>query len=129
MFIEKELVRNRGWIEYSVNPLFGPFGPLAEGTGNYGIELAFPGDEKITFEREVLFPMAGLNPDTAENLADLKALTGQLSHASNEVSRRYLDGDISQEDAVRLMQKYYLQSREKTEQRLRFVQKIPRLCD
>lgn len=123
LFIEKELVRNRGWIEYSVNPLFGPFGPLAEGTGNYGIELAFPGDEKITFEREVLFPMAGLNPDTAENLADLKALTGQLSHASNEVSRRYLDGEISQEDAVRLMQKYYLQSREKTEQRLRFVQK------
>ena len=43
--------------------------------------------------------------------------------ASNEVSRQYLDGDITYEEAVPLMQKYYLSSREKTEQRLRFVKK------
>jgi len=44
LFIEQELVGKRGWIEYSVNPLFGPFGPLAEGSGNFGIQLAFPGE-------------------------------------------------------------------------------------
>ncbi|MEO1408195.1 MAG: hypothetical protein AAFV54_17185, partial [Pseudomonadota bacterium] len=121
LFIEQELVGNRGWIEYTVNPLFGPFGPVAEGTANYGISLAFPGDEKITFERDVLFPMAGLDPALADKLDALNALTGQLSHATNEVSRRYLDGELTAEEALPLMQKYYLASAEKSAQRLRFV--------
>ena len=123
LLLEQELVKKRGWLEYSVSPLFGPFGPMAEGTGNFGIKLAFPGDDKINFERDVLFPMAGLDPRKVETLAALNALVSKLSHASNEVSRQYLDGDITYEEAVPLMQKYYLSSREKTEQRLRFVKK------
>ena len=122
LFVERELLNGRGWIEYAVQPLFGPFGPLAEGTGNYGIELAFPGSEKIDFEREVLFPMAGLDPAKAETLEALNALTSMLSHATNEVSRQYLDGKLTREEAVPLIQKYYLASREKSEQRLRFVE-------
>ncbi len=121
LFIEEELVNGRGWIEYTVNPLFGPFGPMAEGSGNYGIELAFPGDEKINFEREVLFPMAGLDPALADKLDALNALTGKLSHATNEVSRRYLDGVLDRAEAAAMMQKYYLASAEKSAQRLRFV--------
>ncbi|MEM9669958.1 MAG: hypothetical protein AAF950_13610 [Pseudomonadota bacterium] len=121
LFIERDLVGNRGWIEYTVNPLFGPFGPIAEGSANYGIDLAFPGDEKITFERDVLFPMAGLDPDLAGKLEDLNALTGRLSHATNEIARLYLDGELTAEEALPLMQKYYLASEEKSAQRLRFV--------
>ena len=123
LFIERELVGKRGWIEYSVNPLFGPFGPIAEGSANYGIKLAFPGDEKITFEKEVLFPMAGLDPALAQKLDDLNALTGQLSHATNEIARQYLDGKLTAEEAVPLIQKYYLASTEKSQQRLRFIDK------
>jgi len=123
IFIEQELVRKRGWIEYSVNPLFGPFGPLAEGSANFGVQLAFPKDEKIKFEREVLFPMADLDPKRADTLAKLNDLMLQLSHATNEVARRYLDGDITYDEAIPLLQKYYLESRERTEQRLRFVNK------
>jgi len=123
LFIEQELVGARGWIEYSVNPLFGPFGPLSEGSGNYGIELAFPGDEKIKFEQDVLYPMAGLDPEKAHKLEKYNRLKGQLSHATNEVTRLYLDGEIDKEEAIELMQKYYLASRERTEQRLRFVEK------
>ena len=123
LFIERELVGARGWIEYTVNPLFGPFGPLAEGSANYGIALAFPGDEKITFEKEVLFPMAGLDPAEADKLGALNALTSQLSHATNEIARQYLDGELTREEAVPLIQKYYLASEEKSAQRLRFVDK------
>ena len=122
LFVERELLNGRGWIEYAVQPLFGPFGPLAEGTGNYGIELAFPGSEKIDFEREVLFPMAGLDPAKAEKLEALNALTSKLSHATNEVSRQYLDGKLTRDQAIPLIQKYYLASRQKSEQRLRFVE-------
>lgn len=122
LFIEREFVGQREWIEYSVNPLFGPFGPLAEGSANYGIQLAFPGDEKIGFEREILFPMAGLDPASAERLDALNALTAQLSEATNEIARQYLNGDLTREEAIPLIQKYYLTSYEKSEQRLRFIE-------
>ena len=121
LFIERELVGERGWIEYSVNPLFGPFGPIAEGSANFGIELAFPDREKIEFERDVLFPMAGLDPFHAFKLEKLNALTGQLSHATNEIARQYLDGKLTREEAEPLIQRYYLASREKSAQRVRFI--------
>ena len=41
--LEKHLVRDRGWIEFSVYPLFSPQSLIAEGTANFGIEVAFPG--------------------------------------------------------------------------------------
>ena len=126
LFIERELVGKRGWIEYSVNPLFGPFGPLAEGSGNFGIELAFPGDEKTKFEREVLFPMAGLDAlDTkdVEKFEQILALNSKLSHATNDIARRYLDGELTKAEAIPLIQKYYLKSYEKSAQRLSFMEK------
>lgn len=123
LFIERELVGKRGWIEYSVNPLFGPFGPLAEGSGNFGVELAFPGSEKTKFETEVLYPMAGLDTKEAKKFEKVLELEGKLSHATNDIARRYLDGELSKEEAVPLIQKYYLQSYEKSEQRLRFMEK------
>ena len=123
LFIERELVGERGWIEYSVNPLFGPFGPLAEGSGNFGILLAFPGDEKAKYETEVLYPMAGLDMAESETFNKVLELESKLSHATNDIARRYLDGELSKEEAVPLIQKYYLQSYEKSEQRLRFMEK------
>jgi hypothetical protein len=50
--LEQTLVRDRGWPEYTVYPLFSPQSLIAEGTANYGIELAFPGSEKVRFEQE-----------------------------------------------------------------------------
>ena len=58
--LEKHLMRDRGWVEASVYALFSPQSLIAEGTANYGIEVAFPGDERLAFERDVLFPAAGL---------------------------------------------------------------------
>src|SRR5262249_26623212 len=39
--LEKNLVRNRGWIEFSVYPLFSPQSLIAEGTANFGREIVF----------------------------------------------------------------------------------------
>jgi hypothetical protein len=41
--LEKTLVRDRGCVEFSVYPLFSPQSLIAEGTANFGIEVAFPG--------------------------------------------------------------------------------------
>src|SRR5690606_12016638 len=41
--LEQRLVRDRGWVEMTVYPLFSPQSFIAEGTANYGIEMVFPG--------------------------------------------------------------------------------------
>ena len=64
--MEQHLVDKMGWIEYSVYPLYSPMSLLAEGSANYGIEVAFPKAERLAFEQEVLFPLAGLDASQAE---------------------------------------------------------------
>jgi len=77
----------------------------------------------MTFETEVLFPMAGLDTKEAAKFNRMLELESKLSHATNDIARRYLDNELSKEEAVPLIQKYYLQSYEKSEQRLRFMEK------
>ena len=120
--IERDLVNGNGWIEYSVYPLFSPLSLIAEGTANYGIDLAFPGEEKIAFERDVLFPIAGLDPEKAETLAQLNKARRKLSHARNHVARLYLDGFVDRDEAVRLLMEFGLQSRERAEQGVSFIE-------
>lgn len=118
--LEKNLVDDRGWIEYSLYPLFSPQSLVAEGSGNYGIELAFPGDERVAFEREVLFPLAGLDAGEADRYYELLELLGQLEYAGNEAARDYLNGTINREQAVQWLVDYALSSREHAEQRVDF---------
>lgn len=122
VMLERDLLNGKGWIEYSVYPLFSPLSVTAEGSANYGIELAFPGREKIEFERDVLFPIAGLDPAKAVQLEALNELRRELSHARNMIARDYLDGEIDRETAIDLSAKYQLQSRERAEQSTRFVE-------
>jgi hypothetical protein len=119
--LEDELVNKRGWVEYSVYPLFSPQSLIAEGSANYGIELAFPGGEKIEFEKAVLYPLAGLNPADAEKYDRVLELIEKLSFAGNEIARQYINGEIDGDKVVELFQQYTLMSAEKARQRLRFV--------
>ena len=120
--LERELLEGKGWIEYAVYPLFSPLSVIAEGSANYGIELAFPGDEKTAFERDVLFPLAGLDQSQAEKLEKLNKAQRRLSHARNHTAREYLDGRISSGQAVDMLMKYGLQSRERAEQGVAFIE-------
>ena len=43
-------------------------------SANFGIEVAFPGGERVAFEREVLFPLAGIDPTTAETYYEVQEL-------------------------------------------------------
>jgi hypothetical protein len=102
--------------------LFSPQSLIAEGTANYGIEVAFPRAERIDFERRVLFPAAQLKPDTAARYYEVLDLADKLSYAGNEAARRYLDGEIDRNAAIDWLEKYGLYSRPRAEQRVRFVE-------
>jgi hypothetical protein len=123
LLIEQNLVRNRGWMEFSIFPLFSPQSLIAEGTANFGIEMALPGKERIDFEREVLFPAAGLPPTCTEEYYAVYNLTQKLHYAGNEAARGYLDGKMTQADAIDWLMEYSLFSKERAEQRIRFFER------
>jgi hypothetical protein len=118
--LEEHLVRARGWVEFSVYALFSPQSLIAEGTANFGIDVAFPGPERVAFERERLFPIAGLDPARAEEYYQTLALTDRLAYAGNEAARRYLNGAMSRANAAAWLETYALQPRARAEQRVRF---------
>jgi len=121
VLLEQHLVRERGWPEFSVYPLFSPQSLIAEGSANFGIEVAFPGPERLVFERDVLFPLAGLDPAKAAEYAEVRELLGRLSYADNEAARRYLDGEITREQAAEWLQRFALTAPERARQRMGFI--------
>ena len=120
VLLEKHLVKDRGWKEFTVYPLFSPQSLIAEGTANYGIAVAFPGEERVAYERKVLFPVAGLDPARAAEYYEVQALFEKLAYAGNEVARRYLNREIDAAQAAAWLEKYALMPRARAEQRVRF---------
>jgi hypothetical protein len=120
VLLEKTLVRDRGWVEFTVYPLFSPQSLIAEGSANYGIEVAFPHDERIAIERDVLFPLAGLDGARAEHYYRVHDLVARTAYAGNEAARRYLDRIITAAEAVEWLTEYALMEPARARQRLRF---------
>ena len=123
--LEKELVENRGWLEFSIYPLFSPQSLVAEGSANYGVELAFPGDELPGFEQAELLPLSGIEDISAEDYQrywKLRQLLEELAFAEIQVARSYLDGGMSRDEARQALIHYTLLSPERATQRVSFIE-------
>ena len=123
LLIEQTLVNEKAWVEYSIYPLYSPISFLAEGSANYGIEVVFPEIERLHFERNTLFPLAGINPDTADLYYRVHTILQKLSYAGNLVAKRYLDGEIDRQAAIHMLMKYALSDEKRSTQRLDFIEK------
>ena len=121
LMVEQKLARENGWKEYEVNPLYSPTSVLSEGSANYGIDLAFPGPERLKFEREILYPLAGLDPASAEAYWKMQQMTEALSGARLTIAKMYLDGEVTRAQALELTQKYQLLSPKRAEQQVGFT--------
>ncbi len=119
--LEQKLARGRGWVEYMVYPLYSPQSFIAEGSANYGIELAFPGRERLEFERRTLYPLAGISADRAADYLALQEALDALSGARFTIARDYLERRITREQAIELTQRYQLVSRRRAEQSIAFT--------
>ena len=123
ILIEENLVKDKNWLEYSIYPLFSPQSLVAEGSANYGIQMAFPLDERIRYEREVLWPIIGLPIEEISNYYHVQELKSGLSYAGNDIARKFFKNELSEDEAVDLMMKYLLASRERAEQVLQFIKR------
>jgi hypothetical protein len=120
--LEEKLTKGKGWVEFSVYPLFSPQSFIAEGSANFGIVLAFPGQAKIEFERDKLYPLAGLDPATAKAYGELQEAKAALSSSGNTIAAEYLGGRMTKEQAVLALMKYGLYSRGAAEKRVAFIE-------
>lgn len=118
--LDINLFRKKNWIEFSVYALFSPQSLIAEGTANFGIEVAFPGKDRLMFEKEVLFPLAGFDPAKADIYYKIHDLSLKLSYAGNEAARGYLDGEMDYNQTVKWLNTYALMSIERAKQRISF---------
>ena len=119
--LEQRLVKEKGWIEYSVYPLYSPQSLIAEGSANYGIDLAFPGPERLAYETRALYPLAGLSVADAARYAGLQDAMKALAGARFTIARELLEGRIDEAEAVRLAQRYQLISEARAKQSVEFT--------
>jgi len=120
---ERDLLRGRGWVEFSLYPLFGPQSLVNEGSAEYGIRMAFPGAERGAFERDELFPLAGLDPARADAYQRVRDLVEELDYVRNEAARRYLDGEFDEQRTIDWLSRYALISPARAARNVQFIEK------
>lgn len=90
--LDQNFLQQRGWIEFSVLPLFSPQGLIFEGSGDFAERVAFPGDSKNVFLRATILPLAGIDAVDFATFDRLNAATDKIRYAGIEAARNYLDG-------------------------------------
>lgn len=120
--LERHLMRDKGWLEFSVYPLYSPQSLIAEGTAEFGVGLCFNPQERHEFETSVLYPLAGLDPSLADDFRRVLNLMGNLGYAGNDCARRYLDGEWTRQQAIDWLVEFTYTTPERAAQRLRFIE-------
>ena len=123
MLLEKNLYRDKGYVETSLYPLFSPQSFIAEGSANYGIEMVFPENIKLPFTAQKLLPLAGIDTTGLHTYFKALHIAEQLNYINNEVARGLFSETLDENQAVQLLISYGLYSPEKAKQRLGFIQK------
>jgi len=122
ILLEKNLVKDHNWLEFTIYPLYSPQSIIAEGTAVIGEALLFPGDDRIKFEKEVLFPLAGLSTKEADLYYRILSLQEKMNGAGVFAARKYLNGDWAKEETVAWLQKFQLRTKERSEMYLSFIE-------
>lgn len=118
--LEQHLVKERGWVEFSVYPLFSPQSLIAEGTANYGIQVAFSDAERRAFRTGHAVPAGRPRPGAGRRVYDTLALTRRLSYAGNEAARGYLDGRMDAARAADWLVRFAMSTPAQAAQRVKF---------
>ncbi len=107
--LDQRLVKDKRWLEFSVLPLYSPLALISEGLAEYGsLDLVLTGAERLEFDRQVLFPQAGLNGEEAPKYRQIMDLKTRLDGARVEAARRCLDGRLDRDQTRDWLCRYCL---------------------
>lgn len=122
--LDEHLVREKGWVEHSVLLLHSPLALISEGLAEYGWrELVMPHAERVEFEREVLFPLFGIDPAEAERYDRVMDLKDELDAAMVEAARRYLGGRLDRDQTRVWLCRYCLVTPSAAENLIKFIER------
>ena len=107
-------------MEFTVYPLFSPMSLIAEGAPISGSRwLSRPGTAEVRTGSTL--PAGRPRRFAGRKVLRVLDLINQLGYAGNEAARRYLDGELTADQAVDWMVKYQLSAGDRARQRLHFV--------
>jgi hypothetical protein len=119
--LDQRLWRGKGWPEIRSSLNLEPQFPVSDAISEHGVGMVFPLDDRMKFEREVLYPLAGLEmQDEAAWRAYISARSSVLG-ATSTVIRDYLDHRIDANTAKNLSMRYRLMNPRSAEQLLKMV--------
>lgn len=106
--LDKNFLQDRGWIEFSVLPLFSPQGMIFEGSGDLASQVAFPDAARADFLRETVLPITGLGAVDFGALRAIHDVMHDMRYAGIEAARKYLDGEWSRTQTAAWLNEYAL---------------------
>ena len=119
--LDQRLWRGKGWPEVRLGLSLEPQFPVSDAISEYGVGMVFPLEDRMKFEREVLYPLAGLRMrDEPAWRAYISARSSVLG-ATSTVIRDYLDHKIDVGTAKNLSMRYRLMNPRSAEQLLKMV--------
>jgi hypothetical protein len=119
---EKHLVKDSGWVEFSVCLLFCPQSVLDEGLACVAPDLVLPLKERISFFKTTIFPILGLDTSLAEPYCRVTEARKRLDEVDLDIARNYLDGTFDSTRAINWLCRYTLTSRDGALRSLRFTE-------
>jgi len=84
--------------------------------------LAFPGDSRLEFETQILYPIAGLKVEDGLLYDKINRQQNVLNDVNTYVARHFIDGDINREEAIALLMKYHSGTRARAKRTLAFIE-------
>jgi hypothetical protein len=121
ILVEQKLVREKGWKEFTVYPLFSPTSLIAEGTANVGAELVADDAERLRFLRDTLAPVAGLSGLDLEKSEAVRKAMEPLAYARGEAARMLLDEGKSETEVLEFLKRYALQDPARARKTIEFA--------
>jgi len=119
--MEWNLYKKRNWIEFSVYLLFSPQSVIAEGIASYAPEILFTEDERIQFEKEFIFPLAGLDTSQVVLYFEVMSIINKLNYSLNNAAKNYLDGNWNEKRTIDWIKKYNLRTEDSAKKFLDFI--------
>jgi hypothetical protein len=98
--------KDRNFRELNFCLLRGPQGFINEAIPRFSREMVFPSNEVKEYIKEVLIPLAGLDTTDFDLFFKCSSIRTNIKYLSNEISRGFMHGTLSDEEAQKWLENY-----------------------